>query len=112
MDIAFQSKSLRDACESEDMLKVKFGEAVGSAILRRLADLRAAATIRDLVVGNPRELLSGKHPALCIDLACGAALLMRANHLKPARTSSGTISWAEVTRFKVMSIGKVDGQSS
>ena len=112
IDIAFQSKSLRDACESEDMLKVKFGEAVGSAILRRLADLRAAATIRDLVVGSPREIPSERVPTLCIDLAPGAVLVLRANHLKPPRTASGAISWAEVTRLKVMSIGTVDGQSS
>lgn len=112
MDIAFQSKSLRDTCESEEMLKTKFGEPVSAAIMRRLADLRAAATIRDLVVGNPRELLSGKQPTLCIDLAGGSVLLLRANHLKPPRTASGAIIWFEVTRLKVMSIGTVDGQSS
>jgi hypothetical protein len=112
MDIAFHSKALRDICESEEMLKTKFGEAVGEAIARRLADLRAAETIRDLVVGAPREVLSGKRAMLCIDLAGESSLLLRANHLKPPRNASGAISWAEVTRLKIMSIGAVDGQSS
>ncbi|MDX2307991.1 MAG: hypothetical protein NW216_07130 [Hyphomicrobium sp.] len=112
MDIAFHSKALRDVCESEDMLKTKYGEIVGEAIVRRLADLRAAATIRDLVIGAPREVLSGNHPTLCIDLAGEAVLLLRANHLKPPRNASGAISWVEVTRLKIMSIGTVDGQSS
>jgi len=112
MDIAFHSKALRDTCESEEMLKTKFGDVVGEAIVRRLADLRAADCIRDLVVGAPREVLSGKHATLCIDLAGETVLLLRANHLKPARNASGAISWAEVTRLKIMSIGTVDGQSS
>jgi hypothetical protein len=112
MDIAFQSKALRDSCESEDLLRTKFGELVGGAITRRLADLRAAVTIRDLVVGNPREVFSGKHPTLCIDLAENSVLLLRVNHLKPPINSNGTISWLEVTRLKVLSIGTTDGQSS
>ena len=59
MDIAFQSRSLRDTCESEDMLKAEFGEEVAAAVVRRFADLRAATTIGDLAVGNPREFDAG-----------------------------------------------------
>ena len=112
MDIAFQSRALRDVCESEEMLKAKFGEAVGMAIVRRLADLRAAVTIRDLMVGNPREVLSGPHPALCVDLVAGTTILLRANHIRLPRRTGGTIPWAEVTRLKIISIGTIHGQSS
>lgn len=111
MEIAFQSRLLRDCCESEDMLEARFGEEAAAAIIRRLADLRAATTIADLAVGNPCELDAGTNPTLCIDLADGYRVLLRANHLNLPRTSTGALSWPEITRLKVISIEKPDDPS-
>jgi hypothetical protein len=111
MDIAFQSRSLRDACESEDVLDARFGKEVAAAIVRRLADLRAATTIGDLTVGSPREFDAIAGPILCVELDHGYRMLLRANHLKPPRTPSGVLSWPEVTRLKVMSIERPDDSS-
>ena len=48
---------------------------------------------------------------MCIDVADGYRMLLRANHLNPTRTPSGALSWSEVTRLKVMRIEKSDDPS-
>jgi hypothetical protein len=109
MEIAFHSRSLRDTCESENMLVRQFGDRVGESIKRRLADLRAATSITDIVVGCPRELPTPVHPTICIDLPDGFRILLRSNHVKPPLHPDGRIDWSTVSRIKLMSIEKCDG---
>ncbi|MEQ1717209.1 MAG: hypothetical protein ABL907_14705 [Hyphomicrobium sp.] len=104
MDIVFHSKSLRDICESEEMLKKHFGNQVGESVKRRLADLRAAASITDLAVGNPRELATEIQPTMSVDLPDDYRLIFRPNHLKTPLDSDRRVNWSAVTRIKVMSI--------
>ena len=104
MDIAFNSKSLRDICESEEILKKHFGNQVGESVKRRLADLRAAASIIDLAVGTPGELPTEIQPTTAVDLPDGYRLIVRPNHLKTPLDSQRRTNWSAVTRIKVMSI--------
>ncbi len=110
MDIAFHSKSLRDACESEEMIKRRFGEEIGPAIMRRLADLRVAVFISDVPAGAPRVDDTGNYPTVHIELTGGYRMVLRVNHLKPLRTPDGEMMWKEVSRLKVMSIGRANNQ--
>lgn len=111
MEIAFHSRALRDICESDDMLSERFGKKVSKQIKKRLADLRAATSIKDLVVGNPRELPNQLHPTITLDLCDGFRVLFRANHARrPA--SAGSFDWSVITRVKIMSIGSDHDQGS
>ena len=105
MDIAFQSKSLRDICESERSLRDQFGEQVADSVKHRLADLRAATTIKDIFVGNPRELSGNNSNCVCIDLAAGFRLMLTSNHVKASHDEICDTNWAEFTRVKILSIG-------
>ncbi len=108
MDIAFHSRSLRDICESEEMLNQHFGKQVGDSVKRRLADLRAAVSITDLVIGNLHELRNELRTTLCLDLSEGYSLLFAANYVKAPIGANNRVNWSAVTRVKVMSIEKRD----
>src|SRR5258708_22364381 len=56
VEIAFANKSLRQLCESERRARRSLGPRVAEKLKRRLADLRAANCVKDLVAGRPSEL--------------------------------------------------------
>ena len=105
MEIAFHSRPLRDICESEEMLTKRFGKRVGQHIKRRLADLRAATSVEDLLVGNPRQLSGKLHPTMALDLCDGFSLTFRPNHVRRG-TATEKGDWSEVTRIKIMTMGR------
>jgi len=84
-------------------MRMRLGVEVASQLTRRLADLQAADTIADLVVGNPRALADGV--VIVIDLAVGMSLSLQSGHVNPPRTLHGGIDWRKVTRVQVVAIG-------
>ena len=106
MELAFESKYLRDICE--DMSKARFvlGDTVAEALTHRLADLHAAISISDLLVGNCRiEGIGGAQRAY-IDLPHDHCIILTANHPKQPVTLQGDLDWNSVTRIKIILIGK------
>ncbi len=53
MILAFETRTLRMICEDNSVASNKLGPEVASALRDRVADLRAAVTKSDLIVGNP-----------------------------------------------------------
>jgi hypothetical protein len=104
MEIAFQTKSLRDLCESRDKLRRQFGDHMGENITTRLADLRAASTIHDVVIGNPREVTRDGRPTMTLDLQDGHVIVFCANHLKMPLHPDSSIDWTAVSRIKILGI--------
>lgn len=104
MQIAFAEKSLRHICESETRAIRELGSEKAKKLMRRLADLRAATTVADLIVGHPREL-DGPCPRLyAIDLCDGATIILSANHNSNPVFESGCFDWSKVSRVKVLRI--------
>lgn len=103
MIIAFNTPTLRRLCEDNSVAVAKFGEQVGAGLRGRLADLRAAATIADLIVGRPRTggPINGE---LTLDLAPGASSLWIANHTKPRVDHAGMVDWTQTTYVQLMKI--------
>ena len=68
LELAFNSRELRSICEHEPTAKDALGAEIAEALRRRLADLRAATSIADLIVGNPHtvEVGSKNYPLLFI----------------------------------------------
>ena len=104
MEIAFSTKSLRDTCESEEMLRQKFGPEVAEMLKRRLADLRAASSIKDIVLGNVREVPGTGGLAMCVDLFDGYRLDFGANHIHNPTLATGKVDWSAVSRIKITRI--------
>lgn len=105
MVLAFDSKSLRDICEKEEYAKQELNPLVAEVLKRRLADLRAASSIKDLLVGQPRTLVDTNHRVMIIDLCNDYKIFFCANHLKNPVDESGQTDWSMVSRVKILQIG-------
>lgn len=106
MEISFETRSLRSICEDLTAAKVGLGDTVAEALTHRLADLRAAVSISDLLVGNCRIVGSGGAQRLYIDLPQENCMVLVANHPRKPLTSQGDVDWNSVTRIKLTRIGR------
>ena len=104
VDIAFQSRSLRDLCENEALLSERFGLAVAAQIAARLADLRAAGSMQDLVLSGLCTPAAGAQ--VTADVGKGLRMSLIANHLQRRDGAIAAPDWSQVTRIKVVTIGK------
>jgi plasmid maintenance system killer protein len=103
--LAFAKKSLRRICEKNSVAERKLGKKVAAKLRRRLADLRAAPTARDLAAGQPRIVSSDQ---MVVDLGRGYRLRFEPNHNRIQRTDSGDIAWDEVTRVLITKLENDD----
>lgn len=70
----------------------------------RLADLRAATSVKDLVAGQPRELDGADRHHMAIELCDGLRLIFCANHSINPITETGDVDWSRVSRIKILRI--------
>lgn len=105
MEIAFDSLALRSMCEDQDEAKRIIGDGPSQSLRHRLADLHAARSVVDIVVGNPRTLDGSEN--MRIDLCEGYCISMRANHVDRPVTVDGNLDWLRVTRIKILSVGVI-----
>lgn len=104
LELAFAEKQLRNLCENEAIARRKLGTEVAEKLKRRLADLRAATCVKDLVAGKPRELEGGCQPQIVVDLCSGHCFVFCANHNTVPLLESGAVDWARVSRVKILRI--------
>jgi hypothetical protein len=100
VQIAFDSKALRTLCESELHASNQLGLEVARVLRHRLADLRAARSIDDVVVGNPRQFLSDR-TRMMLDLCDGYVVVFCANH---SQTAASLPDWPSVSRIRITEI--------
>ena len=81
----------------------ELGTRVAEVLKRRLADIRAATSVEDLVAGRPREL-AGSDPHMIVDLSDGYYIVFGANHPNNPMTESGDLDWTRVSRVKILRI--------
>ena len=110
LELAFDTKSLRDLCEKEEKARRELGPDVAQKLKHRLADLRAAESVKELVAGRPRETESVNPGCFVIDLADGSRLAFCANHRKAPLLTSGGVDWGRVSRIKILRIEDAYGQ--
>ncbi len=104
MELAFAKKSLRQICESEAKAKRDLGIKMAELLKRRLADLRAATSVKDLVAGRPRELEGARRRHIAVDLCVGSRMVFCANHNTIPMLGSGGVDWSRVSRVKILRI--------
>lgn len=109
MQIAFDKKSLRQICESECKAKSDLGAKVADVLKRRLADLRAATCVNDLVAGRPRTLESARREKMVVEICDGFRLIFCVNHSNIPVLESGEVDWSRVNRIKILEIGSDHG---
>jgi hypothetical protein len=104
LELAFANKSLRRLCESEANAKRDLGIRIALKLKRRLADLRAATCVKDLIVGLPQELQSAHRRHIAVALGDGVQVVLCANHNTLPVLESGGVDWGRVSRIKILRI--------
>jgi hypothetical protein len=102
LELAFESRELRDICESEAEARRHLGDSVAEMLKHRLADLDAASSPKDLLVGQPR--LGADTETMVIDLCEGHRLVFTANHPNNPTTPDGKLDWTRVRRIRILRI--------
>ena len=104
MLIAFAEKNLRDICENESKATSILGRKNAEKLMHRLADLRAANQVFDLIIGNPHEI-SGPCPRdFSIDICTNISIILCSNHSLNPLLQDGCIDWSKVSRIKILRI--------
>ncbi len=105
MDLAFDSLLLRSICENEEVAASELGPKVAEILKHRLADLLAATTINDIVVGNPRLITNEDgQQQMGFDLIDSYQIVLSANHKRNPLDKDGKIDWQKVSRVKIVQI--------
>jgi hypothetical protein len=104
LELAFESETLRTICEIEAQAKRELGSAVAETLKHRLADLRAAKSVRDLPVGQPHALGDRDREEMIIELCDGFGLVFKSNHTQRPSIGGDDIDWTRVTRVKILRI--------
>jgi len=102
--LSFQTKQIRDVCESLIRAERSYGTIVAKNLQLRLADLQAADSIYDLPEGIITTIGSAY---LVVDLEERYRMLLVANHTNNPLLESGDTDWSKVTRIKVSRIERV-----
>jgi toxin HigB-1 len=107
LEISFAKKSLRSLCESKAKAETTFGIEAAVMLQRRLADLRAATSVKDLIAGNLNGANKKNDTEIVIDLGGRFSMILTPNHIVLPLLKSGAIDWKKVRRIKVLLIQDV-----
>ena len=109
MNLAFATEELRDYCEIEVMGERAYGMEPARHLRERLASLREADTLFELLTGFPRPIPGYDGRCYEVSLTAGWYMIICAQHKKlPRREGANGIDWSKVTRVIVQSITKVE----
>ena len=108
MELAFESESLRTICENEARAAVELGPEVAAMLKRRLADLRAATSVADLVAGRPRVLPDENGERLVIEFCEGYKIVLVGNHPKNPSDDAGGLDWPRIRRLRLVRLERDD----
>jgi proteic killer suppression protein len=106
---AFETLALRTLCECQAKAERAIGLKAAARLRDRIADIRAADFVSDLIAGNPREIEGGRHRHYAVDLADGYRLVFCANHRDVPVHKTGRVDWSRVDRIKILKIEDVHG---
>lgn len=102
LGLGFETKALRDICESEAAAKRKLGVKVADALKRRLSDFRSIDTFDELPLAKTKKSSN----SVTFDLPDDWQLVVTGGHGENPKLASGKIDWTKVTRLKITRIEK------
>lgn len=95
---------LRDLSEDESLAAQTLGLAAAEALIHRLADIRAADTIAEVLAGRPQIGNCQGVDCYQFELAEGRRLTLVSSHVVPRNNAFGRTDWARVHRVRVISL--------
>lgn len=107
MELAFESRELRNLCESFHAAKRAIGEHGAALLIRRLADISASENMAEMMeVGlnvEPDEAVPGR---FAVRLGESHILIGASGHLE-LPTTAGLVDWAKVSRIRIIALEKI-----
>lgn len=107
MELSFATKTLRSLCEDEDAAVQKFGKKAAAELRARIADLRAADSVADIVAGAPRFFEDD--PRMTISVLEELEIVLRPNHLNMPLQAAGGVDWSHVRRLRIDKLNQLAG---
>jgi proteic killer suppression protein len=111
VDILFSTTKHEKLCNNDKKLAKKHGQRQAEIIRRRLDDLRAAASLKDLrnAPGRCHELSGDRKGQLSLDLVHPYRLLFTpANDPMPTKDDGG-LDWGAVTAVEILEVEDTHG---
>jgi len=105
LELSFVSQNIRMICENEDKAKEMLGAPVALTLKSRLADMRAAMFVSELLAGSPGEIVHNNSPAYKLDLTTQERLVFCCVHETIPLLTNGNTDWHQVSRVKLVNIG-------
>jgi hypothetical protein len=102
LELAFETKALRDICENEAIAKRELGAKVADALRRRLSDFQSIDSFDELPFAKPKK----NSNRITFDLSDDWQLIVTGGHGDNPKLASGKIDWTKVTRLKIARIEK------
>ncbi len=100
MEVTFATRALRALCE--DPASADLPAEVVRELPVRLADLRAALSAEDLLVGV--TLTAGSPPEIVLELVEDVVLRCTVAHRVVPQDTAGDVRWGLVRRVKVLAV--------
>src|ERR1700732_5122648 len=97
VELAFETKALRDICESEAIAKRELGAKVADALRRRLSDFRSIVTFDELPFAKTKKSSN----SVTFDLPDDWHLVVTGGHGDNPKLATRKIDWTKLTRLKV-----------
>jgi toxin HigB-1 len=105
MYIEFLSPQLRELCTSERQAVRELGQPGAKKLFARLADLRAANHVGELVAGKPHPLRYDRSGQFAVSLEGAKRLVFRSTNDPVPLNDDGSVDWKRVTRVCIVFIG-------
>jgi proteic killer suppression protein len=109
MEISFKTKQLQKLCEQSSLAQRKLGTQMAKKLSKRLADLKAASVVTDLIAGRPHPLEGNRAGQFALDLVQPQRLVFIADNQPIPIDEDGSIDWSQVTRVRIIEIGDYHG---
>ena len=92
-------------CENEEKAKEMLGIPITFTLKSRLADIRAAMFVSELIAGLPGAINHEGIHAYKVDLTTQERIIFCCAHNNIPKLTDGSTDWHQVSRIKLITIG-------
>lgn len=105
MKVEYDNAKIKRCCLEQAVATKALGPDAAGKLRSRLSDLKAVATVSDLVAGRPHPYKGEGEKRFSLDLAGGKRLLFIPTKELPPTKADGGIDWALVTEVTIIYLG-------
>jgi toxin HigB-1 len=105
MNIVFLTKELEKLCTEKRIAKKKLGGDGFKKLKARLADIRAARMVSELVAGRPHPLKGDREGQFSLSFNGGVRLVFKPADEPAPQKEDGATNWNRVSTIRIIYLG-------